>query len=778
MPRRLPTPRAIAGKAGVWNASAAATSAHMLGVVALTVPAAALGPSGVGPSCALIAASIVLLRLLARRTPNSRSWAALAAGMLLLGLSGQPSWAPASLTAGLGAEAARVAGYAAMVVGIIGLTPRRAVGDGALPMVDATLFAIGATLLTWVVLLESVVSAGDLAGVAWNATGPLGDILVVVALAQMIFSGATHSPSFRALGLAVMVFLGADLAASWASAEGAAGVVWLSGLGRATGYLLVAAAASHPSSAWFARVPTTTEPDRFSYWRAAGLVGAGLSAPLAILLAWAEGDVDGLPVVALAAGLLLVLLVARVALTVRYLHRAVLRLYAALAERGELEGRLREQADRDPLTWLWNRSAFNRHLGDALSRGEPTTVLFIDLDDFKAVNDTYGHEAGDIVLRETSARLLASIRSGDEVARFGGDEFGVRIATLDPTLAGGVASRVLEALKPSFAVGGGHSVFVRASIGISGMKPDAADELMREADIAMYLAKRRGKGQVGRFEEATSETVGHRLALRSRLEDAIRDESFELHYQPIVSAATGVPTICEALVRWRHPQRGLLLPHEFIGLAEKTGLVVEIGRWVLRTACREAASWPLRFGDLAPSLAVNVSAVQFRHPSLIGDIVAALRESGLPPSRLIVETPESTLSDVDDSGVILAALHGIGVRVALDDFGSGHSSIAEMTRDGVDSIKIDPALISSIGPDGRGTSVVAAIIGVGRAIGASTVAEGVEDSGRASGLAELGCDLIQGYIVCRPLSVEGLASYLRDRLLPAAQAASAPEAAA
>jgi diguanylate cyclase (GGDEF)-like protein/PAS domain S-box-containing protein len=431
-----------------------------------------------------------------------------------------------------------------------------------------------------------------------------------------------------------------------------------------------------------------------------------------------------------------------------------------VTERRALEDQLRQQAFHDPLTGLANRALFVDRLTHALTRrgrGDPeVAVLFVDLDDFKLVNDSLGHQAGDELLALVGQRLCSALRLGDTAARFGGDEFAVLLEESDERWAGEVADRILARLTAPFEVAD-RQVFVRASIGVAlahdGAETDC-NTLLRNADVAMYAAKTSGKSRHEMFRESMHARALKRLELHGDLRRAVDRHEFVIHYQPIMDLATGRPASFEALVRWRHPTRGLVQPADFVPLAEETGLVVPLGRWVLRAACHQARRWQDGFG-IPFSMAVNVSVRQLAEEGFVDDVFAALRESRLPPSTLTLEVTESVFTiDVQKTKARLEALKALGVRLAIDDFGTGYSSLSYLERFPIDLIKIDRSFVAALLDPTRPATLVYAILDLAKRLGVSAVAEGIERASQFVELREFGCQFGQGFLFSRPLEPE------------------------
>ncbi len=430
-----------------------------------------------------------------------------------------------------------------------------------------------------------------------------------------------------------------------------------------------------------------------------------------------------------------------------------------VTEQSVIKQQYMHQAFHDPLTDLANRSLFLYQVGHALARhsrhSHPVTVLFLDLDNFKTVNDSLGHAEGDRLLVEAARRLASCVRSSDLIARLGGDEFAVLVEeaeSLDEVLI--VATRIGEALSRPFMLAG-KEVFVNASIGIArSQRGEGSDELVRNADVAMYVAKTRGKGQHVLFEPQMHQAALERLVVEADLRRAIENEEFFLQYQPIVELATGDIIGAEALVRWMCRDRGTVPPGVFIPIAEEPGLIVPIGRWVLRRACREAQRWT-RDRGLACRITVNLSGRQLQDAQIVDDVRQALEESGLDPAQLVLEITESMLMhNTELSMERLMALKGLGVSLAIDDFGTGYSSLSYLQRYPIDILKIDKAFVEVIDQGGEGPVLAQAIVALGETLRMNTVAEGIETEAQRGALLGLGCELGQGYLFAPPLDAE------------------------
>jgi diguanylate cyclase (GGDEF)-like protein/PAS domain S-box-containing protein len=430
-----------------------------------------------------------------------------------------------------------------------------------------------------------------------------------------------------------------------------------------------------------------------------------------------------------------------------------------VTERRRLEEELAHQAFRDSLTGLANRALFQDRLTQALARvarsGEPVGVLMLDLDGFKTVNDTLGHDAGDEVLVEVAARLDACVRPGDTVARRGGDEFTVLLENMaDPSVIELVAARVAEHLRKPLNLRG-HELHVAASIGmaLSTDQFESAERLLRNADLAMYVAKSRGRDNRVRFEPSMHADAEDALLLSLDLGGALARGELSIHYQPTMSLATGELEGAEALLRWNHPDRGGVPPLAFIPLAEQSGEIVPIGRWVLEQACEQAARWTEAFPGRTFSMNVNVSGRQLVEPSFVDEVASILDRTGLVPQVLTLEITETIFVTAAEAVISrLEELKALGIKLAIDDFGTGYSSLAYLGRFPFDIMKIDKGFVdaASTGAAG-GEALIKAIVDLGVGLHLKTVAEGIERSAQASQMRELGCDAGQGYFFARPM---------------------------
>jgi diguanylate cyclase (GGDEF)-like protein len=399
---------------------------------------------------------------------------------------------------------------------------------------------------------------------------------------------------------------------------------------------------------------------------------------------------------------------------------------------------------------------FHESLEGALKRskrsGEPVAVLCLDLDHFKTVNDTLGHLVGDALLREVAGRLTRCARESDVVARLGGDEFAIiQIGGDQPLGATSLAERVIDAIGTQVDIDG-HSLMIGTSIGIAVAPTDAkdAEELLKKADVALYRAKEEGRGVYRFFEPGMDERMHARRALETDLRQALGKDEFRLVFQPLVNVGRRAVAGFEALLRWEHPRRGTVPPSEFISLAEDTGLITQIGSWVLREACRTAVTWPA-----GTRLAVNLSPVQFRNNSLVLDVASALGASGLSPARLELEVTETVmLNDTESTLETLRQLKELGVSISMDDFGTGYSSLSYLRKFPFDKIKIDQSFVRTIADSQESLAIIRAILGLGDSLGMIATAEGVETADQLALLRVQGCKEMQGYYFSRPVAAQ------------------------
>ena len=441
-----------------------------------------------------------------------------------------------------------------------------------------------------------------------------------------------------------------------------------------------------------------------------------------------------------------------------------------ISERRTLQSRLTHQAFHDELTHLANRALFLNRVAHAVARAprgrHPAAVLFLDLDDFKKVNDSLGHSVGDELLVAAASRLATCVRPGDTIARLGGDEFAVLLEDVDAMAdVVVVVERISEAIGAPFHVSG-RDVFVGVSIGIASVAlADTPDDVLRNADLAMYFAKGRRKGRYAIYERAMHDKMMVRLELEADLRAAVDGGHFQVEYQPIVNLVTGEVQGAEALMRWHHATRGVIAPGRFVELAEETGLIIPIGRTVLREACERARDWRARQrGSRQIQMSVNLSARHFQDPCLLPDVQQALRDSGLDPWGLTLEITESMLMHRSGATLeTLRALKGLGLNLAIDDFGTGYSSLGYLQQFPIDVLKIDRTFVDAVGMEDEDPVLARAIIALGRTLQIETVAEGIERPEQRDGLRALGCTFGQGFLFARPMPGAQFAAEVLDR---------------
>lgn len=441
-----------------------------------------------------------------------------------------------------------------------------------------------------------------------------------------------------------------------------------------------------------------------------------------------------------------------------------------ITERKSLENQLTHQALHDPLTKLANRALFRDRVEHAIDRAvrkrAPLAVMFLDLDNFKSVNDSLGHAAGDELLVSVTERLQACLRSTDTPARLGGDEFAVLVEDIEHTEdAVFVAERIRNVLSTPFSISG-TEIFVSTSIGIATTATalESPEELLRNADVAMYMSKSNGKDRYTVFKSEMRDSLVKRVQLEADMRYGINHKEFEVFYQPIVELHSEQIIGIEALVRWNHPKYGLIYPLDFIPLAEETGLIVPLGQWIIEKACTQASEWQTQFGfGERLSITVNIAGRQFQEDGLLQTVEAALAKSGLPPNSLILEITESTmLMNTESTIKKLTELKSLGLRLAIDDFGTGYSSLSYLQRFPVDILKIDKSFVEKISLGKEGAAVTRAIITMSDTLHLKTIAEGVESPVQQTELQNLGCEFGQGFHFAEPLRSADMNEFLRQ----------------
>jgi diguanylate cyclase (GGDEF)-like protein len=707
--------------------------------------------------------------------PARRAWALLGASAASWG-AGQAVWCWYELVARQESpfpSAADVGYLSAVPFAVAGLlafpAAPTAVSSRLRTLFDGVIIGLSLLFVAWALVLgELWGDGGDVVALVIGLAYPLGDVLLATMVVLVLGRGIERRAGPAALLAPALLSLAvADMSFAYLTQVGTYRSGSPTDVGWVAGYLLIGLAALRPSAA--PAVPR-------SHLDRGRVVLPYVPLVLAAVVGTAVAPLDGF-LVALGIGLAL-LVVARQLLTLVENSALTRDLERTVTELRVREDELHHRAFHDPLTNLANRVLFRDRVGHALTlrRQGGVAVLFLDLDDFKRVNDTLGHAAGDQLLVAVAERLRASVRPGDTIARLGGDEFAVLLEDVAGVEeAERAAQRVGDALLHPFRLGG-RELPVRASVGFALAQPgDEAEALLRHADLAMYAAKGGGKGGLRGFEPGMAAMVRDEFELRADLRDAVQAGQMVVHYQPLVDLASGRARGVEALVRWAHPQRGLLLPGAFMELAEETGAIVAIGRHVLHTACAQMAAWHREETGLAGAeVSVNLSPRQLSDPGLLDDVAAALRESGLPPDNVVLELTEGMLVH-DDAAVVerLGALKRLGVRLAIDDFGTGYSSLGYLRRFPVDVLKIDRAFVEELGGQGD-PSLVKAILQLGDNLRLTTVAEGVEREEQVVALRGLGCVTAQGWLFAPAVAAGELPGLLAA--LPAGVQTSIPSA--
>ncbi len=642
-----------------------------------------------------------------------------------------------------------LAGYVPLAVAAMSLSAEGHWRWDRTTWLDSAILTLACGSVVWKVLMDPVVTDDGLTHLAKavSLAYPLADLVVLGLVIRLVLvrSARTRAGTIFVLGTALT--LAADLAFGWLNLRGRYQRGAWPDAGWLLGYLALGASTLVIERRREATTAESSAEPELGQGRLL-LVLAAVLVPYALM----ADDIDQLgggaaltAAVTVGIGVVLTILMG-------------VRLWGLLTTARRAEARLTAQAERDELTGLATRAVFQDRLGQALERlerhagAEPSTgvgLLFVDLDNFKLINESLGHGAGDVLLTHVGARLRHAMRPSDTVCQLGGDEFAVLLDKI-PGLeqARLLAERILEVLAVPIPVGT-HRIDLRASVGAAVATPGCTVEsLMGDADVAMQAAKSQGKGKVALFDEGARESAQIRHDLRLAMAEAQSRGELRVAYQPIVDVADRTLRGVEALVRWDHPTRGEIVPDDFIPIAEETGSIVDIGRWVLETACRQAARWNTGTGPPI-SVAVNVSGVQLNEAALVGDVSRILAASGLEPSLLTLEMTESVLIDHEEIIPVLQALRDLGIGLAIDDFGTGYSSLAYLQEFPITSVKVDRAFVARL-TRGGDTGIVAAILALAESSGLTSVAEGVENPDQLGLLHQLNCELAQGFYLGRP----------------------------
>jgi diguanylate cyclase (GGDEF)-like protein len=673
-------------------------------------------------------------------------------------------------------DALYLAGYPFLFAGVLRLTrsPNRAYRRE--DYADSAIVALGALAVSWHFLMNSYVQDASLTtfGKLVILAYPIMDIALIFIVCRSLLFGVSTAPFHKILAAALITEFIADfvfdvlvLHTSYATGN-AVDALFLAE------YVLIGVAALHPSIA--GKPPGSADTDAISAERDAAsrrrmpvVVLAGLIPPAILVIASSLDVSVNVPVMAGLCVAVFALVYLRMMWLIERISRQSLEieehadaLEASHLQRDELEAELRYLAFHDGLTGLANRALLHDRVDHALASmtrsGRSVALCFGDLDGFKTVNDTLGHHVGDSVLVKTGALLESIVRPGDTVARFGGDEFAVLMVDVEsPEAAVDFAHRIVSALHEALEFER-NQAGVSISVGVAvADSTTPAERLMSEADAAMYEAKVNGKNRVEVFESSMRARLLERLELTGGFRGSLERSEFFLNYQPIFSLGDRRLWGFEALARWQHPARGLVAPIDFIPVAEETGFIVPLGRWVLVEACEQLAEWTsLTGGPL--TLAVNLSRRQLVSPHLVDDVRSALALSGIAPEQLVLEITESVLMDnPEQATAALSELRAIGTQIAVDDFGTGYSSLSHLQRFPVDVLKIDKSFIDALdGSDPGSSALVTAIIGLARSLHLGVVAEGIERADQLEQLIRFGCDYAQGYLLARPLDGHGV----------------------
>jgi diguanylate cyclase (GGDEF)-like protein len=662
------------------------------------------------------------------------------------------------------ADALYLAGYAALAAGLVQLAGRGGGADDRAAWVDALIVAGAATVVAWTLVFDPYLADPTLSplGLVVSAAYPFADLVLLAGVTHLLLVSQRAHVSLALLALAFGANLLADIWFIFLSIDGTYQVGQLVDAGWLIGYVALGAAALHPAMARSGGRPVEDPASSggMSRLRIALLACGAIAAPATAFGATLRGAWLDVPSVLLGSALLYLLVIYRVVLSLGEQRELTV-------EGARLSVALQYQASHDPLTKLENRTAFVAQLEGALERrrrtGNVVTVLYVDLDRLKAVNDLLGHAVGDAVLTAVGLRLRSGIRSATAVGRLGGDEFAVLLDGEDDDAARSVAARINVLLAAPVVVED-NPCFVTASVGIAvAVDDERPDQLLRRADQAMYQAKSSGGDAHAFYSPHLDAVQRERLALEADLRLGLARGELLLYYQPIVELATGRITGLEALVRWLHPVRGLLLPGAFLPLAEASGLMAPLESWVLRAAIGQAVEWQ-HAGTLRrpQGVSINVSARRLAEPGFLREVAADLAGSGLGPGSITLELTETDLvRDAAQVARTIAALRRAGVRVVIDDFGTAYASMSYLADFPVDGIKIDRAFVSVLDADpGPRARLAKAMVHMARDLGISAVAEGVETPAQAAALECMGCLCAQGFLLARPLPASDTADLL------------------
>ncbi|WP_157042005.1 putative bifunctional diguanylate cyclase/phosphodiesterase [Nitriliruptor alkaliphilus] len=729
-----------------------------------------------------VGSAVVVALAARRRTVGRGAWWLIAAGLAASAL-GDVLWTAHEVVVGTDppfpwiADGPYVLGWLAIVVGVGALVRDPDRGRRLAVTLDAGVITLAGAVLLWLLVVADLVRDGEASGLELvvSLAYPVLDLALLGILVALLLDRRRATPTSHLIALAAGVQLVADVV----YARGVPLEIYATGdpadLGWLLAYVLLAAAALHPSADRIGAIGAA--PEALSHRRVL-LLWVTVVSTTALAVAAGYPTVDASPQltythVAVGAGATLLM----ASLVLWRLALAATSLSEALAERGSLQRQLEHEASHDALTGLANRRRFTEVSQREASRRD-AAVVFVDLDRFKEINDRLGHTAGDEVLQVVSSRLTGALRPGDLAARLGGDEFAALVHDVGPEELEEVAARLLHLIRGPIVLTNGTEVHVDASVGTARANGDEdCRDLLHDADVAMYEAKRAGRSRVMAYSPDVHAQVTERLVLQAELRHALERGQFAVVYQPIVSVDDRRPVGVEALLRWYHPTHGTVPPDVFIPLAEASGDIIELGRWVLTEACRTIARAAREVGDL--QLNVNVSAHQLHHSAFATDVEAALMETGFDPRSLTLEITESVL--LEDSPLVRSSVERLcarGVRFAVDDFGTGFSALRYLRDVPLDELKIDRTFVWGIDEGPEDAALAFAILHLADSFALATVGEGVETETQLAALASRGCVLVQGYLISRPLPAETLVAWVAvhraDRAAEAAAGAPPP----
>jgi diguanylate cyclase (GGDEF)-like protein len=724
------------------------------------LPAGGVAQAVVFMACETAAAAVLLATILRVNAGDRLVWLILTLGQVL-SLVGNAVWYISPVLRKIEmpfpsvADAMFLGSYGISIVGLIWVVQRRSRGQGWAPLLDVAIITAGLAAISYVTVIDPQMQATGLSLTTKlvAAAYPLIDLAILAVVARLAIAGGMGTPSVLLLICWGASQLVGDTMFASASVGGSFSFGHPSFAGWLLAYTFLGTAALHPSrSDLMVRVPRRVSTG-MGKGKLALLGVASLLAPAELIFQLLFEADDALEITVLSA------------LTILIFVLVFIRMAGLMRVLATSEAVTRHTALHDGMTGLANRSLVvdraTQALRAALRSNDAVSLLMVDLDGFKQVNDGLGHEAGDDLLRHVAQRLEACVRPGDTAARWGGDEFCVLLPHTDEGAAAVVAQRIVQALAVPVAYKGSE-LSVGASVGIAGSADGrSAEELFRNADVAMYAAKAKGKGVYEFFQPSMHADILQSMALRNDLEHAISNDEFVVDYQPLVDLGSGKFVGVEALVRWNHPRRGLVPPAEFIGLAEQTGLIVELGQLVLRRACVAVSAWRRDHPNASDlNLSVNFSARQLVDPALKTQVMDVLKASGLDPTALTVEVTESLLVDESSGSVqMLASLREAGIKVAIDDFGTGYSALGSLRTLPADVVKIDRSFVRHL-KSHADRAFARSIVSVIQTLGMETVAEGIETEEQAAHMQALGCDRGQGFFFARPMVAEDISELL------------------